>query len=87
MAGTTSSGASNAMSEIEKSLKRGSGDVGWEYGQLIDPTNLDKVKCKLCDKVLSGGIYRLKQHIGLSNILAMLREMQLFVRSLRMKIN
>ena len=64
MAGTASSGASNPMTEMERSLKRSSGDVGWEYGELIDALNLDKVKCKLCGKVLSGGIYRIKQHVG-----------------------
>jgi hypothetical protein len=45
-------------------LRRNSDDVGWEYGVLVDPNNKDKVKCKLCDKVMFGGIYRLKQHIA-----------------------
>ena len=30
----------------------------------MNPSNVDKVKCKLCGKVVSGGIYRLKQHIA-----------------------
>lgn len=60
---TQSSGASNAMFELEKSLKRGSGDIGWEYGLFADPTKVDKLKCKLCGKVVSGEIFRLKQHI------------------------
>ncbi|KAF0932001.1 hypothetical protein E2562_007811, partial [Oryza meyeriana var. granulata] len=45
-------------------LKRNSDDVRWEYGVLVDPANKDKVKCKLCDKVMQGGIYRLKQHVA-----------------------
>ncbi|CAD6245863.1 unnamed protein product [Miscanthus lutarioriparius] len=45
-------------------LRRNSDDVGWEYGVLVDANNKDKVKCKLCDKVLQGGIYRLKQHVA-----------------------
>jgi hypothetical protein len=45
-------------------LKRGSNDVGWDYGVLVDAKNLDRLKCKLCGKVYSGGIYRMKQHIG-----------------------
>ncbi|KAF0930566.1 hypothetical protein E2562_033484 [Oryza meyeriana var. granulata] len=45
-------------------LKRNSDDVGWEYGVLVDPANKDKVKCKLCDKVMQGGIYQLKQHVA-----------------------
>ncbi|KAL6133888.1 hypothetical protein ACLB2K_066121 [Fragaria x ananassa] len=64
MAGTISSGVSNTISEIEISLKPKSDDVGWEYGSLVNLSNLDKVKCKLCGKVLSGGIYQLKQHIA-----------------------
>ncbi|KAL6129873.1 hypothetical protein ACLB2K_068255 [Fragaria x ananassa] len=48
---TTSSGGSNAMSEIDVSLKRNSEDVGWEYGALVNLSNLDKVKCKLCGKI------------------------------------
>lgn len=60
---SASSRASNAVTEIEKSLKRGSSDIGWEFGLLADPANLDKLKCKLCGKVVSGGIYRIKQHI------------------------
>ncbi|XP_062018641.1 uncharacterized protein LOC133735244 [Rosa rugosa] len=64
MAGTTSSSASNAMSEMDRSLKRGSGDIGWEYAELADASNLDSLKCKLCGKLVSGGIYRMKQHIA-----------------------
>ncbi|KAL6137771.1 hypothetical protein ACLB2K_063060 [Fragaria x ananassa] len=64
MAGTTSSEVSNTTLENEMYLKRKSNDVGWEYGALMNLSNLDKVKCKLCGKVLSGGIYRLKQHIA-----------------------
>ncbi|CAB4311508.1 unnamed protein product [Prunus armeniaca] len=63
-----SSGASNAPSEIGResssSLKRASSDVGWEFGVLADPTNLDKLKCKLCGKLVSGGVYRIKQHVA-----------------------
>jgi len=45
-------------------LRRNSDDVGWKYGVLVDPNNKDKVKCKFCDKVMQGGIYRLKQHVA-----------------------
>ena len=38
-------------------LRRNSDDVGWEYGVLVDANNKDKVKCKLCDKMMQGGIY------------------------------
>ncbi|KAG7544115.1 hypothetical protein ISN45_Aa07g039810 [Arabidopsis thaliana x Arabidopsis arenosa] len=45
-------------------LKRNSDDVGWEYGVLYDPKTPDKVKCKLCGKEMSGGVFRMKEHIG-----------------------
>ncbi|CAD6257414.1 unnamed protein product [Miscanthus lutarioriparius] len=45
-------------------LRRNSDDVGWEYRVLVDANNKDKVKCNLCDKVVQGGIYRLKQHVA-----------------------
>ena len=45
-------------------LRRNSDDVGWEYGVLVDANNKDKVKCKFCDRVFQGGIYRLKQHVA-----------------------
>ena len=54
------SGASDANSL----LKRKSNDIGWEFGQLIDPRNLDKVKCNLCCNIFYGGVHRLKEHIG-----------------------
>ncbi|PWA51517.1 zinc finger, BED-type [Artemisia annua] len=44
--------------------KRKSADVGWEYGYLADPDHVDKVKCNLCGKIVSGGVNRLKQHIA-----------------------
>ena len=52
------------MAEIKRSLKRNYDDVGWEFGILVDPSNVDKVKCKLCGKIVRGGIYRIKQHVG-----------------------
>ncbi|KAL8457243.1 hypothetical protein ACS0TY_035185 [Phlomoides rotata] len=45
-------------------LKRKSNDVGWEYVVLTNPSNLDRVRCILCEKGISGGIYRLKQHFA-----------------------
>ncbi|KAF8097856.1 hypothetical protein N665_0280s0055 [Sinapis alba] len=45
-------------------LKRNSNDIGWEYGILCDMKNPDRVKCKLCSKEMSGGVYRIKEHIA-----------------------
>ncbi|XP_039115056.1 uncharacterized protein LOC120250315 isoform X2 [Dioscorea cayenensis subsp. rotundata] len=52
------------MASSDNSLKHNSSDVGWEFAVLADPTNPDKLKCKFCMKVVSGGIYRMKQHIA-----------------------
>ncbi|KAI8542832.1 hypothetical protein RHMOL_Rhmol08G0170100 [Rhododendron molle] len=59
-----SSAASNAATDSSTGLKRASNDMGWEYGILVDPTNLDKIQCKLCGKIMSSGISRLKKHIA-----------------------
>ncbi|CAH8255842.1 unnamed protein product [Arabidopsis lyrata] len=60
-----SSSATDSTSVPETTnLQRKSNDVGWEFGMLINPNNLDKMKCKLCGKEFSGGIYRLKQHVA-----------------------
>ncbi|XP_076910441.1 uncharacterized protein LOC143568088 [Bidens hawaiensis] len=48
----------------QNDLKRKSNDPGWDYGILTDPNNKDKVKCTLCNKPMSRGINRLKQHIA-----------------------
>ena len=62
-----SSGASNrSAATVDKpvSLKRNSEDIGWEYGVLVDPNDLNVIQCKLCPKVVKAGIYRLKLHIA-----------------------
>ncbi|KAK9288436.1 hypothetical protein L1049_016893 [Liquidambar formosana] len=38
-------------------------DPGWEHGIAQDERK-KKVKCKFCGKTVSGGIYRLKQHLA-----------------------
>ncbi|KAF7143424.1 hypothetical protein RHSIM_Rhsim05G0095800 [Rhododendron simsii] len=50
-----SSAASNTAFDNSTALKRASNDMGWEYGILMDPTNLDKIQCKLCGKIMSSG--------------------------------
>jgi len=59
-----SSAASVPSINPSSSLKRNSGDIGWDYGALVDPNNLNVIKCKFCDLVVRAGIYRLKQHVG-----------------------
>ncbi|KAJ0238415.1 HAT dimerization domain-containing protein [Hirschfeldia incana] len=38
-------------------------DPGWEHGVALDDRK-KKVKCNYCGKIVSGGIYRLKQHLA-----------------------
>ncbi|KAF7802196.1 hypothetical protein G2W53_041307 [Senna tora] len=38
-----------------------SADIGWHFGEPV-AGNMNNVKCKICDKVIKGGITRLKQH-------------------------
>ena len=59
-----SSKGSTLESTATKELKRKSTDIGWEYGVLADPIKVDRLKCILCDKVMSGGVNRLKHHIA-----------------------
>ena len=38
-------------------------DVGWHHGIDVDK-NSRKVLCKYCQKIISGGIFRFKQHLA-----------------------
>ena len=38
-------------------------DVGWQHGIDVDK-NSRKVLCKYCQKIISGGIFRFKQHLA-----------------------
>ncbi|KAH7855259.1 hypothetical protein Vadar_022975 [Vaccinium darrowii] len=41
-----------------------SDDIWWKFGIMVEKNNRSRVKCKLCDKVMSGGITRLKEHLA-----------------------
>ncbi|XP_058083479.1 uncharacterized protein LOC131231328 isoform X2 [Magnolia sinica] len=47
----------------EKTPLRSRGDPGWEHGVAQDERK-KKVKCNYCAKIVSGGIYRFKQHLA-----------------------
>ena len=57
------SASANTSSDAGTGLKSASGDIAWEWGVLKDPTKRGTVWCTLCDKRMSGGITRLKQHL------------------------
>lgn len=56
--------ASGSSEVANSTLKRNSDDMGWEFAVLIDPDDLQRVKCKLCGKEMSGGVTRMKEHIA-----------------------
>ncbi|KAL6640370.1 hypothetical protein ACP70R_021493 [Stipagrostis hirtigluma subsp. patula] len=59
------------------SLDRKSDDIGWNVGVLVDPINLDLVKCKRCGKEVRGSIYRLSNMcLGLAPWLKSARMLQ-----------
>ena len=45
----------------DKSTERD--DIGWRFAKAIDGSR-HKMSCKLCDKIITGGITRLKQHLA-----------------------
>ncbi|WOK95129.1 hypothetical protein Cni_G03836 [Canna indica] len=51
------------VEEIVPLRSSGFTDPGWEHGVAQDEKR-KKVKCNYCGKVVSGGIYRLKQHLA-----------------------
>ncbi|XP_021756968.1 uncharacterized protein LOC110722047 isoform X1 [Chenopodium quinoa] len=51
------------MGEMAPLRPAGYVDPGWEHGTAQDEKK-KKVKCNYCGKVVSGGIYRLKQHLA-----------------------
>ncbi|XP_057546877.1 uncharacterized protein LOC130825589 isoform X2 [Amaranthus tricolor] len=51
------------MGEMTPLRPAGYIDPGWEHGTAQDEKK-KKVKCNYCGKVVSGGIYRLKQHLA-----------------------
>lgn len=51
------------VEEMPPPRSTGSIDPGWEHGVAQDEKK-KKVKCNYCGKVVSGGIFRLKQHLA-----------------------
>src|ERR1041384_6063474 len=52
-------------SQVASSTSKGrSDDMAWEFAECVNPNNTQKLRCKLCGKVVSGGVTRMKEHIG-----------------------
>ncbi|MQL73744.1 hypothetical protein Taro_006092 [Colocasia esculenta] len=59
----TKSGWGGAAPAPHSSSNPPSTDPAWAHGIVVDMARR-KVQCKYCDRVLSGGIFRLKQHLA-----------------------
>ncbi|KAF9618044.1 hypothetical protein IFM89_039479 [Coptis chinensis] len=57
------SGVDATTTTTTTSMKRKSDDIAWEWGECRDPNNRNFVWYLLCDKRMSGGINRLKEHL------------------------
>ncbi|GJV81930.1 hypothetical protein Tco_1517800 [Tanacetum coccineum] len=55
---------STVSTNVTHPRKQNSNDVGWEFGIIADPNDPDKVQCSKRKKVVSGGVYRITQHIA-----------------------
>lgn len=64
---SSSYGHPNASSEEDSQISPkplGSNDIVWNYGKLIKKVSYNDVKCNKCNKIVKGGINRLKQHVA-----------------------
>ncbi|XLR53545.1 hypothetical protein S83_004217 [Arachis hypogaea] len=52
-----------ASKKIAKNTAGNRSDKAWKYGISVDG-DAKKIKCKYCDKVVTGGVYRLKHHLA-----------------------
>ncbi|RYR29168.1 hypothetical protein Ahy_B01g053486 [Arachis hypogaea] len=52
-----------ASKKITKNTAENRSDKAWKYGISVDG-DAKKIKCKYCDKVVIGGVYRLKHHLA-----------------------
>ncbi|XP_031392253.1 uncharacterized protein LOC116204300 [Punica granatum] len=72
MASASGSGSASASNTgvVAKSRKNATGvrdDPAWAHGYEVPGERL-KIKCKYCNKIVSGGPYRLKHHLGCTKI-------------------
>jgi len=58
-----STSESSKSKVMKKNAAGNRSDVGWQYAIDVDK-NSRKVQCKFCDKIFSGGIFRLKHHLA-----------------------
>ncbi|KAK1258722.1 hypothetical protein QJS04_geneDACA019298 [Acorus gramineus] len=61
---TTSIPTSESGSSPPAYTPPGSTDPGWKYGYLMSKSDTNSVTCRLCSKIIKGGINRLKQHLA-----------------------
>lgn len=62
------SGAAEMTSNVSQDIDfpdklDGSKDIGWEYRKFVKAGNFREIQCMSCEKIMYGGISRVKQHI------------------------
>ena len=66
--GASGSGSGSVSASVNKKIVRKNAagnrsDVGWQHGYEVEKDGR-KIKCKYCEKVVTGGVYRLKHHLA-----------------------
>ncbi|KAK2431194.1 hypothetical protein QL285_029453 [Trifolium repens] len=56
-------GGSSSAPPVPKNLKGNRNDIAWKHGVSVDG-GTRQIKCNYCGKVVIGGVYRLKHHLG-----------------------
>jgi hypothetical protein len=56
-------GGSSSAPLVPKNLKGNRNDIAWKHGVSVDGRRR-QIKCNYCGKVVIGGVYRLKHHLG-----------------------
>jgi hypothetical protein len=56
-------GGSSSAQPVPKNLKGNRNDIAWKHGVSVDGRRR-QIKCNYCGKVVIGGVYRLKHHLG-----------------------
>jgi hypothetical protein len=56
-------GGSSSAPPVPKNSKWNINDIAWKHGVSVDG-GTRKIKCNYCGKMVIGGVYRLKHHLG-----------------------
>ena len=58
------SGSGSGSKKVQrKNAPRNKSDIWWQHGYKVE-NDSKKIKCKYCEKIIMGSIYRLKHHLA-----------------------